>query len=263
MGWHPWYTTFPPGLEENKGGRRHGTSEGKGGGRGKDEGKGGRSRGASEGKGGGRSRGKSEGKGGGRGRGKGEGGEKKYPPLPEAPAGVELPGSWLEHFPHGHYMECTWPVTKAKYPAKEERASWASHETIADEYSCVVKLGGRQTQKRKGRAAPARLVVKGIHVEQCFLALLKESRRAFKGDCHIVLTSKTAPLTNSAVAAQQQPATAKASVVSASVEVVAAVQWPTAATRNSERASGVSMSGGGGSSGSGGGKIGSRNRSVS
>ena len=122
------------------------------------------------------------------------GGEKKYPPLPEAPAGVELPGSWLEHFPHGHYMECTWPVTKAKYPAKEERASWTSHETIADEYSCVVKLGGRQTAKRSGRKAPARLVVKGIHVEKCFLALLKESRRAFKGDRQIVFTSKTVPL---------------------------------------------------------------------
>ena len=100
----------------------------------------------------------------------------------------------MEHFPHGHYMECTWPVTKAAYPAKEERASWASHETIADEYSCVVKLGGRQTQKRSGCKAPARLVVKGIHVEQCFLALLKESRRAFKGDCQIVFTSKTVPL---------------------------------------------------------------------
>ena len=99
----------------------------------------------------------------------------------------------MEHFPHGHYMECTWPVTKAKYPAKEERDSWTSHETIADEYSCVVKLGGRQTQKRSGRT-PARLVVKGIHVEQCFLALLKESRRAFKGDCQIVFTSKTVPL---------------------------------------------------------------------
>ena len=207
MWWHPVYTAHPPdpaysagspppapGLEENRGGRSRGTSEGKGGGRGKDEGKGGRSRGASEGKGGGRSRGKSEGKGGGRGRGKGEGrGKKKYPPLPKAPAGVELPESWLEHFPHGHYMECTWPVTKAKYPAKEERASWTSHETIADEYSCVVKLGGRQTQKRSGRT-PARLVVKGIHVEQCFLALLKESRRAFKGDCQIVFTSKTVPL---------------------------------------------------------------------
>ena len=164
MWWHPVYTAHPPdptysagspppapGLEENKGGRSRGTSEGKGGGRGKDEGKGGRSRGASEGKGGGRSRGKSEGKNGGRGRGKGDGGGKnKYPPLPEAPAGVELPGSWLEHFPHGHYMECTWPVTKAKYPAKEERASWTSHETIADEYSCVVKLGGQADPKALG-----------------------------------------------------------------------------------------------------------------
>ena len=46
-------------------------------------------------------------------------GEKKYPPLPEAPAGVELPGSWLEHFPHGHYMECMWPVAKVNYPAND------------------------------------------------------------------------------------------------------------------------------------------------
>ena len=122
------------------------------------------------------------------------GGKKKYPPLPEAPAGVELPESWLEHFPHGHYMECTWPVTKAKYPAKEAPASWTFHETIARAYVCVVKLGGGQTPKRSRRAAPARLVVKGIHVEQCFLALLKESRRAFKGDCQIVFTSKTVPL---------------------------------------------------------------------
>ena len=95
MWWHPVYTARPPdpaysagspppapGLEENKGGRSRGTSEGKGGGRGKDEGKGGRSRGASEGKGGGRSRGKSEGKGGGRGRGKGEGGGEEVSPSP-------------------------------------------------------------------------------------------------------------------------------------------------------------------------------------
>ena len=44
------------------------------------------------------------------------------------------------------------------------------------------------------RAAPARLVVKGIYVQECFIALLKASRRAFKGDCQIVFTSKTVPL---------------------------------------------------------------------
>ena len=57
----------------------------------------------------------------------------------------------------------------------------------------MVKLGGRETEKRPTRA-PARLVVKGIYVEQCFRALLKQSRRAFKGNCQIVFTSKTVPL---------------------------------------------------------------------
>ena len=122
------------------------------------------------------------------------GGRRSIPLSLRPPLGLNSLGLGWSTSPHGHYMECTWPVTKVKYPAKEGRASWTSHETIADEYSCVVKLGGRQTQKRSGRAAPARLVVKGIHVEQCFLALLKESRRAFKGKRQIVFTSKTVPL---------------------------------------------------------------------
>ena len=56
----------------------------------------------------------------------------------------------------------------------------------------MVKLGGRQTQKRAKRP-PGRLVVKGIHVEECFIALLRESRRAFKGDASIEFTHQTVP----------------------------------------------------------------------
>ena len=115
-------------------------------------------------------------------------------PLPRmaVPEGPNIPKSWEEHFPHCHYMEATWPVTKAKYPPRTEQRSWLKHEELAEMYACVVKLGGRQTQKRTKRP-PGRLVVKGIHVEECFVALLRKSRRAFKGDALIEFTHRTVP----------------------------------------------------------------------
>ena len=126
-------------------------------------------------------------------------------------------------------MEATWPVTKAKYPPREEQRSWLKHEELAETYACVVKLGGRQTKERTGRA-PGRLVVKGMNVDECFVALLRKSRRAFKGNALIEFPHRTVPKFNAAATAQQQPATAIASViVSAVVVVVAAVE---AATRS-------------------------------
>jgi hypothetical protein len=75
----------------------------------------------------------------GEGKGKGEGKGEPEPdsgpggppgPLPRmaVPEGPNIPKSWEEHFPHGHYMEATWPVTEAKYPPREEQRSWLKHE---------------------------------------------------------------------------------------------------------------------------------------
>ena len=72
-------------------------------------------------------------------------------------------------------------MTKAAYPPQGQPHSWRAIEELAECYACVVKLGGRQTQKRKTRASVARLCVKGAHVKECFYAIVKESRRAFKG----------------------------------------------------------------------------------
>eukprot|EP00974_Lingulodinium_polyedra_P107139 10372120-Lingulodinium_polyedra.AAC.1 len=71
--------------------------------------------------------------------------------VPRGPAGVDA-GDLERALPHGHYMEAAWPVTKARYPAREEPRSWKKHEELAETYACVVKLGGRQTAKRTARA---------------------------------------------------------------------------------------------------------------
>ena len=76
--------------------------------------------------------------------------------------------------------------------------SWEAIREIADDYGCLVKLGGRWTTKRCRRPA-ARLVVKGFNVEECFYAVLQESREAFKKRSDIKFNSRTVPL-------HQQPA---------------------------------------------------------
>ena len=128
-----------------------------------------------------------------RGPGGGKGGTKRESPP------SELAATWSELFPHGHYLEAYWPVSKAQYPARELDHSWRTIEDIAESYACVVKLGGRQTQRRKTRASVGRLCVKGVHVEQCFYAIVRESRRAFKGNSAVKFTSATVPLQQPAI----------------------------------------------------------------
>ena len=121
------------------------------------------------------------GKRGGKGAGKGAGKE-----VPEG-----LAKNWSDKFPLGHYLEAYWPVTIKAYPSQGQPHSWKAIEELADHYSCRVKLGGRQTEKRKNRASVARLSVKGVHVMDCFYAIVRESRRAFGGKEHPKFNSRT------------------------------------------------------------------------
>ena len=62
-------------------------------------------------------------------------------------------------------------MTIKRYPKPEEDHSWQSVLEIANAYNCVVKLGGRQTARRKARN-PGRLVVNGVYVDHCFFAVV-------------------------------------------------------------------------------------------
>ena len=97
-------------------------------------------------------------------------------------------------------------MTKAQYPSWELGHSWRVIEELADSYACVVKLGGRQTQRRKTRASVGRLCVKGANVDQCFYAIVRESRRAFRGNGEVKFTSKTAPSSRQQSASRRQTA---------------------------------------------------------
>ena len=42
---------------------------------------------------------------------------------------------WSDCFPHGHFLEVYWPMTKASYPKREEDHSWRVIEDIANKYA--------------------------------------------------------------------------------------------------------------------------------
>ena len=80
----------------------------------------------------------------GRGPGGGKGAEQRaFGCRPRDPP-PELALTWQAAFPHGHYLEAWWPVTKAAYPDQGQPHSWRAIEELAYCYACVVKLGGRQ-----------------------------------------------------------------------------------------------------------------------
>ena len=111
---------------------------------------------------------------------------------------TELAKSWSDRFPRGQFLEASWPTTIKHYLERGQDHSWQAIQEIADNYGCLVKLGGRRTRQRRQRP-PGRLVVKGFNVEECFYAVLQESREAFKERSDIKFNSRTVPL-------HQQPA---------------------------------------------------------
>ena len=87
-------------------------------------------------------------------------------------------------------------VLRGLYRHRKGPVSWRVIEDIAECYACVVKLGGRMPRGNKPR--PAHLTVKGVHVTECFFAVVRASRLSFKGNPEVKFNSTTVvPISNS------------------------------------------------------------------
>jgi len=103
---------------------------------------------------------------------------------------------WSDRFPHGHFLAVSWPVTIKQYPARELDHSWRTIEDLAECYHCVAHLRGMSGQ-RAGKPRPPLLTVKGVHVTECFFAVVRASRLSFKGNSAVKFNSETvAPISN-------------------------------------------------------------------